>query len=66
MALPGTFSVMSSQFVPWISSCTVQKYVQETPMEAISYTAARRQLAQTMQPVCDDHAPLIITRSKAP
>lgn len=35
-------------------------------MEAISYTAARRQLAQTMQPVCDDHAPLIITRSKAP
>ena len=35
-------------------------------MEAISYTAARSQLAQTMQPVCDDHAPLIITRSKAP
>ena len=35
-------------------------------MEAISYTAARSQLAQTMQQVCDDHAPLIITRSKAP
>lgn len=34
-------------------------------MEAISYTAARTHLAKTMQQVCDDHAPVIITRSKA-
>lgn len=34
-------------------------------MDAISYTAARSQLAKTMQQVCDDHAPVIITRSKA-
>ncbi|PXX98654.1 type II toxin-antitoxin system Phd/YefM family antitoxin [Halomonas sp. LBP4] len=35
-------------------------------MEAISYTAARSHLAKTMQQVCDDHAPITITRSKAP
>lgn len=34
-------------------------------MDAISYTAARSELAKTMQQVCDDHAPVIITRSKA-
>ena len=31
-------------------------------MKAISYTAARNNLAQTMQRVCDDHDPVIITR----
>lgn len=35
-------------------------------MDAISYTAARRNLAKTMDQVCDDHAPVIITRSKSP
>ncbi|WP_109995074.1 type II toxin-antitoxin system Phd/YefM family antitoxin [Salinisphaera sp. LB1] len=34
-------------------------------MDAISYTAARTHLAKTMEQVCDDHAPVIITRSKA-
>lgn len=34
-------------------------------MEAISYTAARTHLAKTMEQVCNDHAPVIITRSKA-
>ncbi|ABM61570.1 type II toxin-antitoxin system Phd/YefM family antitoxin [Halorhodospira halophila] len=34
-------------------------------MDAISYTAARRQLASTMDKVCEDHAPIIITRNKA-
>ncbi|OUE39301.1 antitoxin [Billgrantia desiderata SP1] len=34
-------------------------------MKAISYTAARPHLAKTMQQVCDDHAPVIITHSKA-
>lgn len=31
-------------------------------MEAISYTTARANLAKTMEKVCDDHAPVIITR----
>ncbi|MGR5287797.1 type II toxin-antitoxin system Phd/YefM family antitoxin [Vibrio maritimus] len=36
-------------------------------MDAISYTAARANLASTMQKVCNDHAPVIITRkSEAP
>lgn len=31
-------------------------------MDAISYTTARANLSKTMQQVCDDHAPVIITR----
>jgi antitoxin YefM len=31
-------------------------------MEAISYTNARSNLAKTMEKVCDDHDPVIITR----
>jgi antitoxin YefM len=31
-------------------------------MDAISYSHARNNLAQTMEKVCDDHAPVIITR----
>lgn len=34
-------------------------------MDAITYTAARQQLAQTMNAVCENHAPVIITRQKA-
>ena len=34
-------------------------------MNAITYTAARSNLAQTMTKVCDDHAPVIITRKAA-
>lgn len=33
-------------------------------MNAISYTAARENLAATMNKVCDDHAPIIITRNR--
>ena len=32
-------------------------------MDAISYTAARANLAQTMKRVCADHEPMIITRN---
>ncbi len=36
-------------------------------MDAISYTTARANLAKTMEKVCNDHAPMIITRkSEAP
>ncbi len=31
-------------------------------MRAISYTAARNSLANTMKQVCDDHDPVIVTR----
>ncbi len=31
-------------------------------MESISYTAARKSLAKTMDKVCDDHTPIAITR----
>ncbi|MEM1145099.1 MAG: type II toxin-antitoxin system prevent-host-death family antitoxin [Pseudomonadota bacterium] len=31
-------------------------------MKSISYTAARSSLAKTMEQVCDDHAPIAITR----
>lgn len=33
-------------------------------MDAISYTAARENLAATMDKVCQDHAPVIITRKR--
>ena len=32
-------------------------------MDAITYTHARSHLAQTMDQVCDDHTPVIITRN---
>ena len=34
-------------------------------MEAITYTAARQNLAKTMERVCRDHAPMIITRKSS-
>ena len=34
-------------------------------MATISYSEARSKLAETMERVCDDHAPIIITRKNA-
>lgn len=34
-------------------------------MDAISYTTARSNLAKTMEKVCENHAPLIITRRQS-
>jgi antitoxin YefM len=34
-------------------------------MDAISYTAARSQLARIMDEVCDNHTPVIITRQNS-
>ena len=34
-------------------------------MEAITYTRARQNLAKTMDKVCDDHAPVIVTRKSS-
>ena len=33
-------------------------------MSTITYTSAREKLAETMDQVCDDHQPVIITRQK--
>jgi antitoxin YefM len=33
-------------------------------MKAMTYTAARENLADTMQHVCDDHDPVVITRRR--
>ena len=34
-------------------------------MDTLTYTAARGNLAKTMAKVCDDHAPVVITRKTA-
>ena len=34
-------------------------------MDTISYSDARSQLAKTMEKVCDDHSPVIITRKNS-
>ncbi|WGI26402.1 type II toxin-antitoxin system prevent-host-death family antitoxin [Halomonas alkaliantarctica] len=34
-------------------------------MDAISYTAARTNLAKNLQQVCEDHSPMITNRNKA-
>ncbi len=34
-------------------------------MDTITYTSARARLSETMKKVCDDHAPVIITRKSA-
>lgn len=34
-------------------------------MEAITYTAARQNLAKTMDKVCNDRAPMIVTRKSS-
>ncbi|NJL81964.1 MAG: type II toxin-antitoxin system prevent-host-death family antitoxin [Chloroflexaceae bacterium] len=34
-------------------------------MDTITYTALRNNLAKTMDKVCDDHAPITITRSNS-
>ena len=33
-------------------------------MEATTYTAVRQNLAKTMEKVCKDHSPVIVTRKK--
>ena len=34
-------------------------------MDTITYTSARANLAKTMEKVCDDHSPVVITRKTA-
>lgn len=35
-------------------------------MDAVTYTQARENFTRTMKKVCDDHAPLMITRKSEP
>ena len=37
----------------------------EPTMDTITYSEARSKLADTMEKVCDDHAPMIITRKNS-
>ncbi len=34
-------------------------------MDAISYSSVRKNLVKTMEKVCDDHSPIIVTRKNA-
>lgn len=34
-------------------------------MDAVNYSTARKNLVKTMEKVCDDHSPMIITRQNA-
>jgi len=34
-------------------------------MDALSYSAVRKNLVKTMEKVCDDHSPVIITRKNS-
>ena len=34
-------------------------------MDAISYSLARKNLVKTMEKVCDDHSPVIVTRKNS-
>ena len=39
--------------------------IRRNSMNTITYSSARSNLARTMEKVCDDHAPVIITRKAA-
>jgi antitoxin YefM len=48
-----------------VAIAVVRNYVHEhfgVTMDAISYTSARANLSSTMERVCNDHTPIIITR----
>ncbi len=40
----------------------IKKNIQIITMDAITYTQARKNFTKVMNQVCDDHAPVIITR----
>lgn len=44
-------------------SCTID--LGRINMDTITYSEARSKLAKTMEKVCDDHAPVIITRKNS-
>jgi len=47
-----------------LAAAGTYKYLYHPAMDAISYSTARANLARTMDRVCEDHTPLIITRQK--
>jgi len=47
-----------------LNSCNTFPVQYDARVRAISYTAARETLASTMQSVCDDREPVIITRKR--
>jgi antitoxin YefM len=54
---------MNCEKLPSAVQYSVQNAKQrKDTMDALTYSQARRNLAKTMDQVCDDHAPIIITR----
>ena len=49
-----------------VGSCLEEVVAPEQSMAAVSYASAQSNLAKTMDRVCDNHEPLIITRSDGP
>jgi antitoxin YefM len=43
----------------------ISRQISIVNMDTITYTTAHTKLAKTMDQVCEDHAPVIITRNKA-
>jgi antitoxin YefM len=50
--------------IPMAVLCLYMYMYRRSAMEAITYTNARQNLAKTMEKVCQDHSPVIITRKK--
>jgi antitoxin YefM len=46
----------------FVTIVRIYVHVQVKEMDSISYTTARSNLAKTMEQVCNDHAPIAITR----
>jgi antitoxin YefM len=40
----------------------IKKRAEGSDMNAVTYSQARKDLAKTMDKVCDDHSPVIVTR----
>jgi antitoxin YefM len=50
--------------IPMAKMYIIKYMYRRCAMEAITYTNARQNLAKTMEKVCQDHSPVIITRKK--
>ena len=59
-----TVSLTGGRKILWLSSTTPSMDSITSSMNAISYTAARENTASTMDRVCSDHTPVIITRNR--
>jgi antitoxin YefM len=61
MAERGLRAVVKWNFLSY-NKLYSNNWTEELEMDAITYTRVRENLAKTMDKVCDDHSPVIITR----